>query len=91
MVRCRECNAGLKKEEAQCYACGAAQDKDNAAANFRRKFAFLIKVAFFASAGLTVASLFLDATPSFVKCAAVTLVLLFVKNSADQMRDRQKG
>ncbi len=49
----------------------------------------MIKLAFFASIGLTIASLFLDFTPSFVKCIACTVILLFVKKSADQMSENR--
>jgi hypothetical protein len=37
--------------------------------------------------GLTIASLFTDVGPSFWKCAAATVILHFVKESAVQMSE----
>lgn len=54
-------------------------------------FAALVKLTFFASLALTAASLFLDFTPSFAKCAASSLVLFLAMNSADQMLEKKKG
>jgi hypothetical protein len=41
------------------------------------------------SLGLTVASLFLSFMPSFTKCAVVSVVLHFVRSSADQMLEKK--
>ena len=57
---------------------------------FGQHFASFIKFAFFVSLGLTVASLFLDFTPSFSKCAVSSIVLLLAKSSADQMLEKKK-
>jgi hypothetical protein len=37
---------------------------------------------------LTVASLFVDFTPSFAKCSVATLILGLAKSSAEEMWDR---
>lgn len=93
MNRCRECNAPLKPDERICYGCNApVVEKDSAQTSFGKKFATLLKIAFFASAALTVASLFAgDYTPSFMRCITATLVLLLAKSSAEQMLERKGG
>jgi hypothetical protein len=47
-----------------------------------------LKVAVVISSVMTVASLFTDFTPSFVKCAVATLILGLAKSSAVQMAER---
>jgi hypothetical protein len=83
--RCLDCNSSLKKDEAVCFACGAPVKRESGRTAFGKRFATVLKFALFASAMLTVASLFFDATPSFWKCITATLVLLLAKSSADQM------
>jgi hypothetical protein len=83
--RCLDCNSSLKKEETACFACGAPVKRESSRTTFGKRFATVLKFAFFGSAILTVASLFFDATPSFWKCITATLVLLLAKSSADQM------
>jgi hypothetical protein len=90
MSRCMDCNSRLKTGEKQCFSCGAPAPGENTAANFGQHFATFIKFAFFVSIGLTVASLFLDFTPSFSKCAVSSVVLLLAKSSADQMLEKKK-
>jgi Na+/H+ antiporter NhaD/arsenite permease-like protein len=46
-----------------------------------------LTIAFFVCLGLTIASIFMDVGPSFVKCAAATVILHFVKESAVQMSE----
>jgi hypothetical protein len=46
-----------------------------------------LTIAFFVCVGLTIASLFTDVGPSFWKCAAATVILHFVKESAVQMSE----
>ena len=89
MSRCMECNARLKTDEKQCFACGSPAPGENVKSNLGQHFATFIKFAFFASCALTVASLFLDFTPSFSKCAVSTVVLLLAKSSADQMLEKK--
>ncbi len=89
MSRCLDCNSSLKTGEKQCFACGAPAPGENVKSNFGQNFATFIKLAFLASCALTVASLFLDFTPSFSKCAVCTVVLLLAKSSADQMLEKK--
>ena len=90
MDHCLQCNGSLKKGETSCYLCGSAVPQAQAKSPFRERFRTMVKLAFFASAGLTVASLFTDLAPSFVKCFASTVILLFVKKSADQMSEASR-
>ena len=46
-----------------------------------------LTIAFFVCLGLTIASIFTDVGPSFTKCAAATVILHFVKESAVQMSE----
>ena len=91
LERCLDCNSTLKKGEIECYACGATVKQETNQTSFGKRFATILKFAFIASAILTVASLFFDATPSFGKCITVTLVLLLAKSSADQMLEQKSG
>lgn len=47
----------------------------------------VLTIAFFLCVGLTIASIFTDVGPSFWKCAAATVILHFVKESAVQMAE----
>lgn len=55
------------------------------------RFVLFSKIVFILSAVMTVASLIFSATPPFSKCLVATIVLLFVKSSAEQMLERKKG
>jgi hypothetical protein len=46
-----------------------------------------LTIAFFVCLALTIASIFTDVGPSFTKCAAATVILHFVKESAVQMSE----
>ncbi len=46
-----------------------------------------LTILFFVCLGLTIASIFTDVGPSFTKCAAATVILHFVKESAIQMSE----
>jgi hypothetical protein len=46
-----------------------------------------LTIAFFLCLALTIASIFTDVGPSFWKCAAATVILHFVKESAIQMSE----
>jgi hypothetical protein len=91
MNRCRECNSVMTKEETECLACGSVLDQKSGIDHVGKGFATLLSMMFFASAAITVASLFFDATPPFSKCAVCTLVLLVVKSSAAQMLNKEKS
>ncbi len=51
----------------------------------------VLTIMFFACLGLTIASLFTDVGPSFTKCAAATVILHFVKESAVQMIESKRS
>lgn len=90
MDRCLDCNATLKPEEMVCYTCGSARKEKNPKPSLAVRCAGFSKVMFIASGLLTVASLFFSATPSFTKCLATTIILLFVNRSADQMSEKHR-
>lgn len=86
MNKCVNCNGSLRSNEVTCYVCGTAVPVVSKATAMKERFCSGVKFAFYGSAALTVASLFLsDYTPSFVKCLVATVILHFVKSSADQM------
>jgi hypothetical protein len=87
---CLECNSTMKSDETICWACGSAARQKDAPTGLGQFFSSTITVLFYISAGITVASLFFDATPPFTKCIIVTLILLFVKSSAAQMLEKKK-
>jgi len=89
MTRCLACNGILKAGESTCYACGDEVPKAVAANPWNKKFSFFINCFFVASLLLTVASFFTDRTPPFSICIAVSVILLFVKRSADQLREKK--
>jgi hypothetical protein len=57
--------------------------------DFRQKFGKLVTVMFIISALLSVVALFTNYVGSFITCIAVTVVLLMVKKSADEMSSPQ--
>lgn len=90
MQRCRSCEATMTPQEITCLACGATI-KVEPKSDVRTKFRTLIKGFLLASAGLTIASLFVDVGASFTMCVSVTIVLFLVLNSAqDMLIDREK-
>ena len=91
MNRCRQCNGSLKSGETSCFVCGAPVPELHPKSPLRERCRTLIKIAFYTSLALTIVSLFTDLTPSFMKCSASTVILLFVKNSADQMSEANRS
>jgi hypothetical protein len=51
----------------------------------------VLTILFFLCLGLTIASLFTDVGASFYKCAAATVILHFVRESAVQMSEPKKS
>lgn len=91
MDKCRDCNSSIKTGELACYNCGApVKVVDTAQTVFGKRFASFLNVAFFASAILTVASLFTDYTPPFMRCLMLTLILLVIRSSATQMMEKKR-
>jgi uncharacterized membrane protein YvbJ len=91
MQRCRECNSSLKKDETECYTCGTPVVAKTAQATMKTRFVTIINILFLISAAMTVASLFITIPISFMKCMTTTLVLLIVKSSAAEMREKKEG
>jgi hypothetical protein len=92
MDKCRDCNSTLMAGELECYNCGAsATVKDSAQTVFGKRFRSFLNVAFFASALMTVASLFVDFMPPFMRCLMLTFILLLIRSSAGQMMDKKRG
>ncbi|MGH9557664.1 MAG: hypothetical protein ACRD30_00385 [Bryobacteraceae bacterium] len=90
MDRCRECNSTLQKSEITCWACGAAVRRKEPGSSPAARIATVAKCLFFPSAILTVASMFIHNTPPFPTCLVLTVVLLLVKSSANQMLEKTK-
>jgi polyferredoxin len=92
MEKCRDCNGTLMKDELKCFNCGrVVQTQDSAQTVFGKRFSSFLNVAFIASALLTVASLFFDFTPPFMRCLMLTVLLLLVRSSAAQMMEKKKS
>jgi len=89
--KCFECNSTMKSDETACWACGAERRQKDLPTGMGQRFASVIGILFIISALMTVASLFLPATPPFSRCITVTLILLLVKSSAGQMLDKKKS
>jgi hypothetical protein len=90
MTRCLSCNGIMQAKEKSCFGCGAAVVVDTKSKG-KQRFAGLISILFIASLVLTVASLFWDKTPPFVACGAASLILMFVKRSADSFTSSQES
>jgi len=56
-----------------------------------RRVRVALTILFFLCLGLTIASIFMDVGPSFYKCAAATVILHFVRESAVQMSEPKKS
>jgi hypothetical protein len=91
MQRCTQCNGSLKRDETSCFVCGAPVPEECPKSPFRERCRVAIKIAFYFSLALTIASLFTSLAPSFIKCSASTAILLLVKNSADQMAEANRS
>ena len=91
MERCLDCNCSLRSDEVACISCGSPRKPRSEKPSMMVRFAKAVQILFIISCVLTVASLFLPATPSFLKCLATTVILLFVNRSAEQMAEKQKS
>src|ERR1051326_3150237 len=68
MCKCPSCNGTLRNDETVCFICGAQMPQPKTKLTLQDRFRIGVKIAFFCSGGLTIASLFTSFTPSFVKC-----------------------
>jgi hypothetical protein len=91
MEHCRQCGSSVKKGETACFTCGSAVLARETGPGLADRLVLVSKIGFILSAIMTVASLIFSATPPFSKCLVATVVLLFVKSSAEQMAERKKG
>jgi hypothetical protein len=79
----------MRAAEKVCFSCGDPIAKPVAKTSWGKRFAVVITILFFGSLALTAASFFMDKTPPFIACLASSIILLFVKRSADQTSERQ--
>jgi hypothetical protein len=89
MERCLTCNGILRKGEATCFTCGGKTPKTVRGTSMAKRFAVVITVIFIGSLLLTAASFFSDHTPPFAACLASSVILLFVKRTADSTSGRK--
>ena len=75
----------MRKGEKVCFTCGDSAPKKTKGAPFAKRFARWITFTFLASIALTGFSWFSDRTPPFSACLAASVILLFVKRTADQI------
>ena len=88
MPACRNCGGRLCKGETKCFTCEAPVGEEKSQRQIHlARVKIALTVAFFLCLGLTIASIFTDVGPSFTKCAAATVILHFVKESAVQMSE----
>jgi hypothetical protein len=90
MQRCKQCESALAKTDVTCVHCGELVAPVKTKPDFRQKFGKLVTVLFILSAVLSVVALFTNYVGSFITCLAVTIVLLMVKKSADEMSSSQQ-
>lgn len=90
MQRCRQCESALAKTDVTCVHCGELVNPVKPKTDLRARFGKLVTVLFIISAVLSLVALFTNYVGSFVTCVAVTIVLLMVKKSADEMSSSQQ-
>jgi len=88
MLRCASCNGILTKTEAVCYSCG---EKTGLGLENRKSAGFytVASIVFYISLAMTGLAIFTKYGPPLAVCGPVTVVLLFVKSSADQLKKNQ--
>ena len=89
MDKCRSCNGSLKEGEVTCFQCDQPVPPKKEKIPISARFQTVAKIMFIACAVMTVASLFFDFTPSFIKCMVATMIMGLVKSSSDQMSKTQ--
>ena len=90
MERCKQCETTLAKEDVNCVNCGSLARPAKSRANLKQHFGKIVTVLFIVSAALTIVALFTSYVGSFVTLLAVTIALLMVKKSADEMSASQQ-
>ena len=84
MLRCMVCNGILRKEEKACFTCGTGVSQETKNTPFAKRISSIMTLVLIGSVLLTGASFFSNRTPPFSACLASSIILLFVKRSADQ-------
>jgi hypothetical protein len=90
LEHCHDCNATMKVGETACWACGSAVKPKDLPPGLGSRFATAINFFFIISLVFTVASLFTDMAPPFLRCLTVTVVLYLVRSTAGQMMEKEK-
>ena len=87
MLRCPSCNGILTKTETACYSCGekTGQGEKPKGGGFNT----VASVVFYIALGLTALSMFTKFGPPLSVCVPATVILLFVKSSASQLKKNQ--
>jgi len=85
MERCKQCETTVAKDDVNCVNCGSVVNSVKSKSNLSQHFGKVVTVLFALSAALTIAALFTNYVGSFVTLLAVTIALLMVKKSADEM------
>jgi hypothetical protein len=82
MNRCLDCNSLLTPTETTCAECGgvAPVQKLRPADILAR----VVNIVFYASAVMTLASIFLPAGPGFTKSVLILVAMLFLKRSVKE-------
>jgi hypothetical protein len=88
MQRCNSCNGILAKNEKVCFSCGSKTGLVAPGAN-NIGFHTLVAVFFYISLGMTILSLMTSFGPKLSLVVPVTVILLFVKSSAEQQNKNQ--
>lgn len=87
MLRCQSCNGILAKTETVCYSCGEKTVQVEKAKG--DGFNTVASVVFYIALGLTGLSMFTKFGPPLAVCVPATIILLFVKSSASQLKKNQ--
>jgi uncharacterized membrane protein len=90
MERCKQCESPIAKADVNCVNCGELVKTVERKTNFRQHFGKIVTALFILSAVLSVVALFTNYVGSFITCLAVTIVLLMVKKSADEMSSSER-
>ena len=90
MERCKQCESPLAKSDVSCINCGELARPVKPKRDLRQHFGKVVTGLFILSAILSVVALFTNYVGSFITCLAVTIVLLMVKKSADEMSSSQQ-
>ena len=87
MLRCASCNGILTKTETVCYSCGEKTGHSEKPKG--GGFDTVASVVFYIALGLTAVSMFTKFGPPLSVCVPATVILLFVKSSASQLKKNQ--